>query len=156
MAERRFVQQFNEAYFLADPSTFARNHFPLDTAWTLLHHTTTLTQFLNSPIIYSGVYPYKIDHLVPETFDITVAKGDGVNFCFRKNADKDIKNLELRINGVIPTFSYVHPELHQTTEGEYYFDHMFTEKGDYVMHVLFDNVYVFTYAVKVVGGAPGL
>jgi transglutaminase/protease-like cytokinesis protein 3 len=89
----KFVRNFNDCYFLADPALFVRNHYPLDSSWMLLSKKPTLYNFLNRPLIYYGIYDYKIDQLFPETFDIVAVKGKTISFQFSKKATKQYKRL---------------------------------------------------------------
>jgi transglutaminase/protease-like cytokinesis protein 3 len=47
VAQSRFMRNFNDCYFLADPDLFVRNHYPLDSSWMLLAKKPTLHDFLN-------------------------------------------------------------------------------------------------------------
>jgi len=113
-----FVKKYNDAYFLSDPSLFVRSHYPLDTTWLLLDDKPTLQEFLNRPLTYSTIFQYKIDRLLPETFDITASKGETVSFQFTRNAERSIEKLELNIKGAQESFSF-YPELQQDVNGLY-------------------------------------
>lgn len=43
--DRKFVRQFDDAYFLTEPKRFAADHLPLDPMWQLLHHPLTVADF---------------------------------------------------------------------------------------------------------------
>lgn len=43
--DRKFVRQFDDAYFLVEPKRFAADHLPLDPMWQLLHHPLTAADF---------------------------------------------------------------------------------------------------------------
>lgn len=49
----KFEKNFNEVYFLSDPSTFIRNHYPLNSDWILLKEKPTLHEFLTRPVVSS-------------------------------------------------------------------------------------------------------
>jgi transglutaminase/protease-like cytokinesis protein 3 len=144
----RYIKRFDDSYFLADPSLFVRNHYPLDTSWMLLKNKPTLKTFLNSPLIYSSIYQYKINRLSPETFDVNTAKGETVSFKFSKHNDKVIKNVELFIKGPYGV-SAVSPELYQNSAGLYCIDHTFAAKGTYAIQILLNSSHAFAYAVEV-------
>lgn len=146
MQKAMFVKKYNDSYFLPDPELFIRNHYPLDTAWMLLDDKPTLETFLNRPLIYSAIFLNKIDQLLPDTFAITAFKGELFSFRFAKKTERPIEKVELTINGK----DSVHPRLYLDTNGLYRIDHTFTSKGKYVVHVLLDGEYVFTYTVKVI------
>lgn len=142
-----FVKKYNDSYFLLEPSLFVRNHYPLDSAWMLLDDKPTLETFLNRPLVYSAIFPNKIDQLLPDTFAITAFKGEPVSFRFAKKTAHPIEKVELNING--KEYS-IHPRFYLDTNGLYRIDHTFTSKGRYVVHVLLDSEYAFTYTVKVI------
>jgi len=142
---KRFVKEFDEVYFLSEPSLFVRNHYPLDSTWVLFNNNQTLQTFLDGPLIYKSFYRYQIDKLFPETFDVEAKKGETVSFHFRKNGDKTINTMELRIdNSVIKT---AQPPV--ITDDYYCMEHIFTSKGTYVVHIVFDSNYVWSYKIKV-------
>jgi hypothetical protein len=144
----KFVRDFNDCYFLADPDLFVRNHYPLDSFWMLLSEKPTLQEFLNRPLIYVSIYDYKIDQLFPETFDLIAVKGKTVSFQFSKKSDKTIQKVELHIKGPAAT-DFFFPPLYQNAVGLYCIDHCFTARGIHIVHVLLDNNFVFTYTVNV-------
>jgi transglutaminase/protease-like cytokinesis protein 3 len=143
-----FVKKFDESYFLADPSLFIRNHYPLDTAWALLRDKSTLQEFLSRPLVYSGIYQYEIDQLFPETFDISATKGEVVSFGFRMSSDRIIGKVELKVNDLISSSSFF-PSARKDSCGLYSIDHIFTTKGKYVVHILVDFNYLVSYTVTV-------
>jgi transglutaminase/protease-like cytokinesis protein 3 len=143
-----FVKKYNDAYFLPDPSLFVRNHYPLDSAWILLQDKPTLQAFLTRPLIYSAIFRYKIDQLFPETFLITAAKEETVSFQFMKSNTHQVEKVELNIQGP-KEFYTAHPRLHLDENSQYRIDHTFAWKGRYVVHVLLDDNYTFTYNVQI-------
>ncbi|HEY8934700.1 MAG TPA: transglutaminase domain-containing protein [Cyclobacteriaceae bacterium] len=144
----KYVKRFDDSYFLAEPSMFVRNHFPLDSAWTLLNHKPTLNNFLNGPLFYSNAFKYKINLLSPETFDVVASKDKPVIFQFTKNADTTLEQVELYIKG--PGASNImSPKLYEKSAGLYCFDHTFTTRGTYVVHLLLNHSFVTSYTVTV-------
>jgi hypothetical protein len=155
-----FVKKYDDSYFLADPKVFVRNHYPLETQWTLLgnEHSKpeatgersggipTLQEFLNGPMIYSSSYRQNITQLYPSTFDIAATKNEPVNFRFA--SDRVMEQVALSIHRKDHVRSY-QPELVINPDGLYSVDHTFTEKGRHIVHVLLNNSYAFTYAVTV-------
>jgi len=141
---RTFIKKYNNSYFLAAPNLFVRNHYPLDSAWMLLHDKPTLNEFLNRPLVYSSIYRNKISPVFPKTFEVSATKGETVSFRFKKNSDTAIKKGDLQINGVNTTANSYYD-----SHGLYCLDHIFTSRGTHLVHVLFDSDYAFTYSVKV-------
>jgi hypothetical protein len=146
--ERMFVKKYNDCYFLLEPTLFIRNHYPVDTTWMLFESKLTLPEFLNRPLVYNGIFQYKITQLLPETFNITADKGQPVSFQFTKDGEKVIEKVELLIKGPGAPYS-VYPQLHQHISGLSSADHTFTAKGKHVVHILFNDEYAFTYTVYV-------
>lgn len=99
-------------------------------------------------MIYSSAFRYRINQLVPETFDISARKGKTVSFQFTKNSDSPIIKAELYIVGA-KTKKSVYPNRYQDASGFYCIDHTFTSEGMYDVHVLLNHSYAFTYSVRV-------
>lgn len=142
-----FVKRFDEAYFLADPSLFIRNHYPLDSSWILMPDKPTLPEFLKRPLVYSSIYQYKITEIFPASFDISVTKGQKVSFRFKAAREKILQKVELQING-----SRISPQFSQEPDGYFVIDHIFTSNGKFVVHILLNSSYAFTHDVKVKSG----
>ena len=140
----RFIKKYNNNYFLAPPDLFIRNHYPLDSAWMLVGDKPTLKEFLTRPLIYNSVYSKKISPVFPKTFEVTTAKGEPVPFQFKKNSEIVFKKVELQINGAT-----IATNVYQDANGLYNLNHIFASRGTYLVHVLFDADYAFTYSVKV-------
>lgn len=153
-----FIKKYDDSYFLADPAVFIRNHYPLDTRWTLLDdehkqqnatapdELPTLHAFLNGPLIYASAYRSNITQLYPETLDIEISRNERVNFRFA--SDQVMNNIELSASGQGTTES-VNPEFVKNEDGLYEFNHSFPEKGRYIVHVKLNSSYAFTYIVTV-------
>lgn len=142
-----FVKKFDGAYFLADPSLFVRNHYPLDSSWMLLHHKPTLAEFLNRPLTYTGIYPYEIHQLSPETYRITAVKGQPVSFQFKTNGYAPINSVQLNImrSGNVRV---VNPKPYHPSSGLYSVQHTFSAKGTYFVQVLLNGALAFSYTVE--------
>jgi transglutaminase/protease-like cytokinesis protein 3 len=147
LTNKNFVRKYDDTYFLLAPSLFVRNHYPLDSTWILLDNKLTLEEFLNRPIIYSSALKLGIDQLQPETFNITVTKGETVSFKFSKYNENKIEKIQLLIDGqgANPIF----PQLYKNSMGLYCIDHTFKTRGVQVLHIMLDNNFVFTYSVVV-------
>jgi hypothetical protein len=151
----RYDKKFNDSYFLADPSLFIRNHYPLDSTWTLLTKKPTLNEFLNRPLIYSNAFKYKIETIYPETFDVTAAKGKNISFQFTTHAGESIETVQLYCKE-LNTNETVRPSPPANAQDSsarekycYQVDHTFTTKGKHVVHILLNNSFALTYTVNV-------
>lgn len=141
-----FLRSFEDAYFLAEPSLFVRDHYPLDTAWILKREKPTLQEFLNAPLIYPAAHRFTVTPMFPETFNVTTSKGALVSFCFRKNG-KEINTIGLQVNG------------NSRTDGQYYqsgisnevycIDHTFSGRGMFTVHIRVNTIHAVTYVVVV-------
>lgn len=141
----RFIQRYDDAWFLADPAIFFRKHYPLDTAWLLLDDKPALDEFLTGPIIYSAAVTHGVTDLFPKTLELVVPKGTDVTFHFRTERHVPGK-LELEINKIKRA---VTARPHPSEPNTYMIDHLFKKKGGHTVHLLFDGAYVATYDVVV-------
>lgn len=150
-----YVRNLDLSYFLADPTVFIRNHYPVERKWMLLESRDskpevrgdpTLNEFMNGPLVYSSAYKHNITRLSPETFELRAAKGDTLHFSFMSDATIQKIELAVHTDGKVHSF---HPETIKDSAGRYTVDHAFADKGRHIVHVLLDSSYAFTYAVKV-------
>lgn len=138
-----FIRSYNNSYFLAEPAVFVRNHYPLDTAWIMLPKKPSHTEFLEGPLVYSAVYRKKISPVFPDSFEVTSSKGKPLPFRFSSNGGQPFTNVAMEINGEKKNV------IVRKTDDLYTTDHTFTERGTYLVHLLIDTEYVFSYTVKV-------
>lgn len=145
----KYVKKFDDAYFLAEPSLFVRNHYPLDTTWMLVKKKPTLYEFLNGPLIYVNAYHYQFNPVFPHAFDVTVAKGEKVSFKFSNNDKRAIEKTNLVVNrsGTVNTLPMA---VQMDATGQYCMDYIFTTKGTHIVHILLNDSYVVTYSVTVI------
>ncbi|HEY5745537.1 MAG TPA: transglutaminase domain-containing protein [Chryseolinea sp.] len=146
--QSRYVRKFDDSYFLADPSSFFHNHYPLDPSWTLLTHQPTLNQFLNGPLVYSGALLHEIHPVFPETFNLVAAKGETVSFQFVKLGDEIVESMKISIEGPNAQHEF-YPPFQQGPTRRYSVDHTFDTKGKQTVHFLLNDRFVFTYVVNV-------
>jgi len=146
--EAIFIRQFSDAYFLAASSLFVKNHYPLDTTWILLKQKPSLQEFLNGPIIYINALSYQVTPIFPKQFNINASKGDTIHFRFQKEGDKLKESMELEIIHAVSTSS-MYPAINEESQGLYNIDYVFTRRGTFVVHLLLNTEYLFTYTVNV-------
>jgi len=147
LQEFKFIKQFEECYFLTEPSLFVGNHYPLDSRWLLLDTQPTLKDFLNAPLLYKGSIIQRIQPISPQVFEIKIDKGKKVSFQFLSNEDLTQKKLALQIINSGSIIS-VNSNISVLTENTYAFDYTFKSKGIYEAHILMDGEYLFTYSVR--------
>lgn len=146
----RFEPNLDLSFFLADPIVFVRNHYPLESKWTLLEQdqtsNPTFEQFTNGPLVYSNAYGHNLRNLSPALFNLRPEKGETVSFRFTSDQKVDAVELSVHADGKVNSFN---PTVYQDETGRYCLDHTFANKGRQVVHVLLDKRYAFTYSVKV-------
>lgn len=146
--KRIFIKNYNDAYFLAEPKLFIRNHYPLDTAWMLLKEKPSLHEYLNRPLVYGSLYDFKIEKLLPETFNNTIERGKAFIIQFSEHNDRQIDTVNLSIKGPEGVIN-INPQLSKDVNGLNMIEHSFSSKGLHTVHVLLNNSYVFAYLVNV-------
>ena len=71
-----FIKEFDEEYFLADPSTFILDHYPDEFNWTLMTNPPLLQEFRHSPYKQKGFIKYSIHSFRPSKGVIEANPGD--------------------------------------------------------------------------------
>ncbi len=149
ISETSFIPNFNEGYFLADPSLFSLNHYPLETNWLLVEDKPLLSSFLNGPLVYKGALNKQIYPRSPEAFEVVVQKGEPFQIAFGSKQPVDGSKVKMQLDtGNETFFTKALPQERQ--EGYYSLDYTFISRGSYVIHVLLEDEYILTYHVKVI------
>ncbi|MBX2947204.1 MAG: hypothetical protein KF725_15345 [Cyclobacteriaceae bacterium] len=146
MEKRIFIKNYNDAYFLAEPKLFIRNHYPLDTTWMLVTEKPSLYKFLNRTLIYSSFYDFNIEQVLPETFNVIIERGKPLFIQFSQPSDGHTINLIINGPKGVVTLT---PQLKKEPNGLNMIEHSFSSKGLHTLHVLLNSSYVFTYSVLV-------
>lgn len=144
----KFIKQFDDVYFLTDPKLFALNHYPLDKKWSLTSFTPTLTEFWNAPIVYKGAFRHFITPKEVSTFDYTLEKEEGLSIDLNISDTSCVKNITLKIvhDGKSQT---IVPKISRNKDHTFALNHMFKRKGNYILHVIYENDHLFTHRIKV-------
>lgn len=146
MELKEFIPNYNDVYFLQEPTQFVRNHYPINQSYTLLPWRYTLQEFLSSPLIYVSFFDYNFTKILPKTFEINTVRKQPVNIVL-KGSKQPIQKVELQIKGsgqprlLKPKYTLTGDTLS--------INHTFTTKGTYVVHVVLDGKIVVTYRVVV-------
>lgn len=144
----KFVQEYNDGYFLADPKLFSKSHYPLESKWRLLDTKLSLSEFLNAPLIYKYAFNYQFIPLVPKAMKMEVAKNDTI--CFLVEAPDSLKIENMRIELSAGGNKYLEkPIIKRTQEGLLELKYIFKNLGYYDVHIKMDNHYLVTYSVRV-------
>ena len=144
----KFIKQFSEAYFLPAPALFARNHYPLDTAWLLVADKPTLPEFLNGPLVYKSLLTYQVLPVSPGTLRVEAKRGEKCTFRLAGESSPNPQQVALRIERGT-TATTVHPNAYRDASGLTNIDYVFTRKGTFIVHLLFNDAHVLTYSVRV-------
>jgi hypothetical protein len=140
-----FIKKYTDAYFLPKAELFAKNHYPLDTAWLLLKEHPTLQNFLDAPLAYHALFKYGIGKIYPEKFSLEAQKNTLLtfSFCIPPGIYPSIEIQVIQSNHVLNTLSVT------PANGMVQFEYDFTSKGLYIIHILFNKEAVLSYQVRI-------
>ncbi len=138
------IQRYDDAYFLAEPSQFIRDHYPLDTAWILMGEKPTLQKFLSRPITYRAAYRYGVNPITPDSLELTARRRAPFTLALISESNVAAQSVKMLIN---PNSVDISPI--QRESGEFVFTHTFISRGRYDLHVIIGADYVLTYTVRV-------
>ncbi|WP_025739918.1 transglutaminase domain-containing protein [Aquimarina pacifica] len=143
----RFVNEYNDGYFLTDPILFGKNHFPSEQKWSFDKDLTALA-FVRAPMVYGETFEHKITPLIPKKLDLSIHKDDEIKFGFKTsntilnknisliyyigNEEKKLKIYNIRNENNIISFNCT-----------------FKNKGTYDTHLKINGDIVATYTIKV-------
>lgn len=137
-----FMPEFKEYYWLTAPERFARNHFPEDAKWVLIHDFT-IQKFSANPY-YAPGYINDVDLVTPSTGIINAKKGDTIKFRLKHKARID----QLQIN----TNLFTNPEPYVLTKAKRKWqietDTLALRAQQYVGYKYDNGLYEFAYVVK--------
>jgi hypothetical protein len=142
-----FVRNYEDAYFLAKPEFFIRNHYPADNKWALLDQYPTLAEFLNKPLIYVAAFNYEIQPLSPAGFNVNIVKRSEINFRFTRPAGEQPDDVKLII-AARPVRNPVEVENRGVVD-IYSTSHTFPAKGTFAVHIFINDRAVVSYEVTV-------
>ena len=146
---QRFYPRFNRNYFLTDPSLFIANHFPADTAWTLLREKPTLKEFLNAPIRDNGYLTNKIVTYSPREGILKCKVNESVGFKFTSNSEIIDSKATVQIKMGKDVIAQDSVSLTRTNNGEFRIEHCFDKKGRYSVIIFVNTHMTFLYNVIV-------
>lgn len=76
----RFIQEFDENYFMAAPEKFIEEHYPDNLQWTLMDDPPLMEEFLKSPYKQKTFAKYMIKSYSPAKGLLEVNEGDTLHF----------------------------------------------------------------------------
>lgn len=134
-----FKFQFEDAYFLADPEVFIRNHYPVDTTWSFVKEVPSLEEFLNGPVIFPGALKYKIQPMSPATITTEITKGEVLSFTFE--SEHNGRFVFVMGRKMVGPF--------MKNDRQYTYKHQFRRRGRFSIFLLMDNQLFVGYEVIV-------
>ncbi|WP_075341415.1 transglutaminase domain-containing protein [Tenacibaculum agarivorans] len=143
-----FLNDYNDGYFLTDPTLFAKSHQPLLKKW-LLDTNQTNQEFISAPIIYDATFEQKIIPLIPNTLHIETYNNEKLYFKF-----KTLKTIHLNTVFLIyytNNGSEIKLKINdlQNNNGFISFNHILSKKGIYDFHVKMNSEIISSYTVYV-------
>lgn len=137
-----FTANFTEYYWLTPPERFARNHFPEDPKWALVHNFT-IEKFSANPY-YSPGYISNLDPVTPSTGIVNAKKGDTIRFKLKHEGR--IQELQINTNLFTNPEVYVFTKVRKKLQIEV--DTVALKEQRYVDFKYNKGLYEFAYVVK--------
>ena len=143
----KFESDYHDGYFLAEPALFVKNHYPLETNWTLLENPPSFIEFLDGPIVYKKAFKPIIIPTTPKNMHFETVKNQPVSFVLEvSNAIKTEIFSLLLDNG--SSAKNIQPKI-TTNKGGLTLHYSFEKTGKYDVHIKLNEAIVATYVVKV-------
>lgn len=143
----RFIKNFNDGYFLADPILFARNHYPIEKKW-LLNTDLIESKFVATPIVYSETFLHQTLTILPKKLVTEVEKNKAITFCFESLKNLEAKHIKLilllgnrEVNLEITNLNTINNKTSFKAKLKY--------KGFYDVHLKLDKDIVASYSFNV-------
>lgn len=132
-----FIKEFNEGYFLTEPTLFNKNHIPEN-------QIKEINEIF--PLVYSETFKLKIDPILPSTLKLNCKIGEEITFSYKSLNNEYIPSL-IQLKGVkeIPFKIFDVQKKNQTTS----FKYSFSNKGNYDVHLKANDDIVATYIINV-------
>jgi transglutaminase/protease-like cytokinesis protein 3 len=143
----RFIKDYNDGYFLADPVLFAKSHYPLKNEW-LLNDELEHSEFYASPIIYGETFKHNIIPEYPKELITEVEKNESIKFQFKELKDCDINKIKL-VQYIGENEHNLKIEDIENNNDTITFTSKLKHKGWYDIHLKLNNDIVATYTFKV-------
>ncbi len=142
-----FIANYNEGYFLTEPSFFAFNHFPKDLKWRT-PNANRKEGFKEKPFVYNVAFQKEVYPLYPKSMENSVDRGENIAFQLRVPSDFDSASMQLVCYNGDKEQQLPIKQLRVENE-TLYFEYAFRSKGTFDVHVKVDNVIISTYVFNV-------
>ena len=144
----KFIKNYNDGYFLADPDLFMKRNYALNPKWKLSETKISLNEFVKGPIVYGNTFKYNLTPIAPKALKTEVIENEELVFQFKISDKTGINEMRLVIrNGLKNEFIEVNSVNYEN--GIVQLKHRFEKKGNFDVHLMISNEYVISYTVKV-------
>lgn len=146
----RFIFNYNDGFFLADPTLFAVNHYPVEAKWWLLdENIPSFESFLDSPIIYGKAYENLDLHIVPKVMHHDIRKNESITFKYQlKTKHYQQKDISLLIDNGFK-IRKTKPASTLIKDKSLTLEHQFKTTGFYDLHLYIGKDLISTYTIRV-------
>ncbi|WP_298533695.1 transglutaminase domain-containing protein [uncultured Algibacter sp.] len=142
----RFVKNYNDGYFLADPDLFIIKYYPLVEKWRLRRDKVSLKEFVSAPITYGSTFKYGIIPMTPKNLKTTVLVGEALMFKFKITSNNASEEMRLIISSGLSRKTIKVSAL-DYRNGSIELKYHFIKKGNYNIHFMVNSDIVASYAV---------
>lgn len=146
--ENKFVKNYNDGYFLAEPELFEKRNYPLDSKWLLTKNKIALNQFVKAPIIYGKTFKHAISPITPIALITEILANEVVFFKFKISDKTKIENIRLVLNNGLRSEN-IKVNHSNYNSGIIELEHRFIIKGNYDIHLMVNTDVVVSYTIKV-------
>lgn len=146
-AYNSFITEYNDGYFLTEPTFFAKTHFPTDKDW-LFTDKVTMQSFTKAPLIYGEAYKHNIQPTNSQTMHMTINKGDTITFSFVSPHHSFNKAISM-VRFVGQKEKTYRIDNFRNNNGQISFTYQFKHKGKFDTHIKVNDDIIATYTIKV-------
>ena len=143
----KFESDYHDGYFLAEPALFVKNHYPLETDWSLMANAPTFDEFLEGPVVYKEAFKPIIIPSAPKKMRLEAIKNQSVSFVLEVSNTIKTEHISLLLdNG--SSSKNIQPKI-TSNVGELTLYYSFEKAGKYDVHIKLKEAIIATYVVKV-------
>ncbi len=143
----KFKSEYYDGYFLGAPELFIKNHYPLQSKWSLLKNTPTFAEFISGPLVYKEAYNWNMAPIYPECMYLATTKNESITFNLQILNNEFLENLSLTLNSKT---SKEEVKIETNTNNKTCsLTYSFEKTGLYDVHLRINEDIIATYVVKV-------
>jgi transglutaminase/protease-like cytokinesis protein 3 len=146
--EIKYVWDFEDGYFLADPRLFVLSHYPLDTSKMFLENPPSLTDFLIGPLVYKGAFKYGIVPISPTKFNVSVEKGETIRLQMNQLFDAELISTDFKVIRENQAQALT-ASVKRLENGDYSLEFTIDRVGQSTIHVFVKDNVILSYTVDV-------